>query len=1273
MIGVPKAHNFEQSSEKATMRTALYLSALLVAAMAIPASAQKKPSAGMMRYPDISAENVVFSYAGDLWIVSREGGKASPLASPPGGERFPRFNADGSKIAFSGNYDGDTDLYVISKDGGNAQRMTWHPASESLCDWTPDGKLLFSTNGYAGLGRQPQLFTISADEPLAKRVPVPYGTNGTISDDGKWLAYTPHSRDGRTWKRYRGGMASDVWLFNLETNESLKVTDWEGTDSIPMWHGDKLYYLSDQGEQQRLNIWVYDVASKEKTQITDFEDFDCKWPSVGPGPEGKGEIIVQNGASLWIVDLATKEKKAIEITVPGDRTNLRPKRIDVAESISAGDISPKGKRLVVEARGDIWTLPAKKGTPRNLTATSGVAERMPAWSPDGQWISYFSDATGEYELYVTQSDGRGETKQLTKDGQRYRSDIQWSADSKHMIFVDNSGSIYLHSIESGETKLVDQSIVAEQTDVSWSHDSKWLVYAKSEGKKSPKSSVWVYNTEDGSKNKITNGFFDCENPTFGRSGDYIFCTSDRVFSSPQYSDVSQSFIYKNTSVILAIPLRADVERPLLPESDEVEWEKEKDEDEESDDEDSEDGDDEKDSDDDKDDSDDDEDDSDDEDEKDDEEDSDEESDEGSNPLSGTWSGTIDFDEIPEEARGFTLIINYEDGKITGEIINAMGNLDISSGTFNAETGELRITAAGDDGDVVITAKIDGDSLTGSAAADGNTLPISATRESGGDDEDDDSDGKKKDAKSKKAKPVKIEFEGITDRIFQLPIQPGQFAGLVTNDKGHLIFARVSRGRGSEGNGAGLKIFDIEDDKKAEKKIVDGISQYAITASGKKLMVRSGDSMYIISAAASQKLDKKVPTKGMKVSVNPREEWRQVFVDAWRIEREFFYDPTMHGVDWEAVRKHYEPMIDDCTSRADVGFVIGEMIAEINVGHAYYRGGRGEETPDEPVGLLGCTFEAADGHYKVGTIFEGSPWDTDAKNMLRAHNITEGQFILEVNGVELTSDQNPYAAFEGLADSIVTLTISDDATLDDDDKRIVVKTRSGDNNLRFRHWIEGNRKRIEEKTDGRVGYIYVVNTGIPGQNDLFRQYFGQLDKDALIIDDRWNGGGQIPTRFIELLNRPVTNYWAKRHGADWTWPPDSHQGPKCMLINGMAGSGGDMFPALFKQNKLGKLIGMRTWGGLVGISGGPRMIDGSAVTSPSFAYYEKDGTWGIEGHGVDPDIEVIDDPAKMVDGGDPQLDAAIEHMLEELKTNAYKQPDRPAYPDRRNIGLDPKDK
>ncbi len=409
-------------------------------------AAQVTPSGGMMRYPDVSAEQIVFSYADDLWIVSRDGGMASPLASPAGSELFPRFSPDGKRIAFVGSYEGGTDIYVISNGGGIAQRMTYHPASEDLCDWYPDGKtILFSTNGFAGLARQGQLFSISANKPLPERLPVPYGTNGAISDDEKWLAYTPHSRDARTWKRYQGGMASDVWLFNLEDKTSKQITDFAGTDSLPMWHGKTVYYLSDGGTEHRLNIWSYDTTSGERKQITKFEDNDCKWPAIGPGPNGQGEIVFSNGPSLYLLDLNSGESKAVSIMVPGDRPKLRRQKIDASKFVESADLSPTGKRVAVEARGDIWTVPAKNGSPRNLSRSSGSAERFPMWSSDGQWIAYFSDATGEYELYITQSDGRGETKQLTRDGSCYRYGVGWSPDSKHVVFSDKTGAVHVHA------------------------------------------------------------------------------------------------------------------------------------------------------------------------------------------------------------------------------------------------------------------------------------------------------------------------------------------------------------------------------------------------------------------------------------------------------------------------------------------------------------------------------------------------------------------------------------------------------------------------------------------------------------------------------------------------------------------------------------------------------------------------------------------------------------------------------------------------------------
>ena len=1280
----------------------LFTLTLLLASLFVAVAtceAQIEPAAGMMRYPDISADHIVFCYADDIWIVDRDGGKASPLASPKGEERFPRFSPDGKTIAFMGNYEGGTDIYTIDAGGGLAERVTYHPATELLCDWTTDGKgFVFSSAGFSGLGRVTQLFTITKDVPLPSPLPVPYGSNGAISPDGKWLAYTPHSRDNRTWKRYRGGMASDIWLFNLKDKTSKQITDFEGTDSIPMWHGETVYYLSDAGQEHRLNIWLFDINSGERKQVTKFSDDDIKWPSIGPGKKNEGEIIFTAGPSMYVLNLDSEESEAFNVTVPGDRPNLRRQRIDAAEFINSGGISSTGKRIALEGRGDIWTAPAKKGSPRNLTRSAGSAERFPSWSPDGRWIAYLSDQTGEYEMYITQSDGRGETRQLTKDGNCYRYGGQWSPDSKHMAFADKTGKLTLLTVESGDTKTIDTDPTSQQMDVSWSHDSKWLTYSKTTDERAPSSHIWVYNVADSSRRQLTSGFFQDSSPTFDRKGDYIYFSSSRAFNSPKYEDLGTTFIYSGTQVLLAMPLRADIEHPLLPKSDEETWKDDdekddEDSDSESDDEDESDDDDE---DEDKDESDEDERDDDDDEDSDDgdgesqdksDDDSDDQDSDSDDLVSGIWEVELLSDALPQEARGATMNLQLgDDGTtVTGSVSTPGGERDITTGAFDKSNGSLNLTIDADGQVVNVSATIDGGSMTGTVNLDGQDIEFEATRSSDDSDadndesEDDSDDSDAKDKKGKKKgkdkkkqeKPVEIDFEDIERRAFQLPIPAGNFGTLAVNDKNHLIFATRSS-RGGDGSTA-IKIFDIKDEKKAAKTVVSGTANFDISGDGKKLLVMKGDTAYVISAAASQKLSDKVSTKSMNVMVDPRAEWKQIFWEAWRLQRDFFYDPTMHGVDWEAIGKHYEEMLEDCVSRRDVGFVIREMISELNVGHAYYRPGDLENGPSANVGQLGCRFEIDGDRYKMVNFVEGAAWDSDARNPLKRAGIKEGQYLLEINGIELKTDESPYMHLEGTTGQTISLTVSDDAELDDDDERILYKPIASDNNLRFRSWIEKNRKYIDEKSDGKVGYIYVVNTGVPGQNDLVRQLYGQLNKAALIIDDRWNGGGQIPTRFIELLNRPVTNYWARRDGRDWSWPPDAHFGPKCMLINGMAGSGGDMFPALFRQNKLGKLIGTRTWGGLVGITGSPPLLDNASVTVPSFAYYEKDGTWGIEGHGVDPDIKVIDDPAKMMDGADPQIDEAIELMLKELENGAYEAPKRPDYPNRSKMGIAPKDK
>jgi len=492
--------------------------------------------------------------------------------------------------------------------------------------------------------------------------------------------------------------------------------------------------------------------------------------------------------------------------------------------------------------------------------------------------------------------------------------------------------------------------------------------------------------------------------------------------------------------------------------------------------------------------------------------------------------------------------------------------------------------------------------------------------------------------------------------------------------GKIIYVRGAP-RGSDAKPS-IRIFDPNDEKEEEKTVVEGAGRFVISGDGKKLLVFKEETMAIVDAAADQKMEKPISTEGMSAQVEPRSEWRQVFQEAWRLQRDYFYDPNMHGMDWTAVREQYSGMLDDCASREDVGYVIAEMISELNVGHAYYRHGTAaEQAPSVSVGMLGADYELNGGAYRIVRIHEGAPWDLDARGPLSQPgvDVKVGDYLLAVNGVPLDPRKDPWAGFQGLAEKTITITVSDRPVMDEKVRQIVVKTLASEADLRYRGWIERNRQYVAEKTGGKVGYIYVPNTGVDGQNNLFRQFYGQMDRAALIIDERWNGGGQIPTRFIELLNRPVTNYWAVRDGHDWTWPPDSHQGPKCMLINGLAGSGGDMFPWLFRQSRLGRLIGLRTWGGLVGISGNPELIDGGEVTVPTFAFYEKDGTWGVEGHGVDPDLRVVDDPALMLAGGDPQLDAAIRLMQDEIERNPYKAARRPAYPIRTGMGIREEDK
>jgi len=1057
--------------------------------------------AGLFRFPDVSQTQIVFTYANDLWVIPKEGGTAIKLSSPAGVESYPKFSPDGKSIAFSGNYDGNNDAYTIPVNGGVPVRLTSHGYSDRVVDWTTDGKkVLFASGRESGKARFNQFYTIPANGGMIEKLPLAYAEFGSYSPDGKQIAVVFRSQVGRNWKRYRGGWKADIQLFNLTNNSSQTIgAEADAGNEFPMWHGNSIYFLSDRGPELRMNLWKYDLGSKAYTQLTNFKDEDVHYPSLGPD-----DIVFEAGGKMYLYSISSGKQKTVSINVVTDKAMLKPKIESAEKLIQQVSLSPDGNRVLIQARGDVFSVPAENGYVKDMTRTSGAAERYPAWSPDGKYIAYWSDQSGEYELWLMEADKENSKKKLTDYGAGYRYRPFWSPDSKKIAFIDKAMRIKVLDITTNQTTEVDRALRythgnLEGFAVSWSPDSRWMAYHRDLDNQH--NAIYAYDYTNKKNHAVTSGFYDAFNPVFDPEGKYLYFFTNQSFK-PSYSDIDNTFIYPNTTQIAVVSLKKETPSLLAPKNDTV----------------------------------------------------------------------------------------------------AMKADDVAKDDTNKNKKD------------------------------------SAT------------------AKKPDAKGTTIDFDGIEQRLELLPAPSGNYFWL-SAAKGKIIFIRYPNTGAPDGKGT-LKYWDIE--KKEEKTIVDAVDNARLSANGQKLLVGKSGAYVVISPNENQKFDKTLPLADMQMMVDPAQEWKQIFMDVWRFERDYFYDAGMHGVDWKQAKDRYLKMLEGAMSREEANFVIGELIGELNASHTYQGGGDIEAAKNKAVGYLGVDWQADGENYKIKKIIRGAAWDAEVRSSLDQPGVTikEGDFILAVNGVPLTTSQEPFIAFTGLANKTVELTYNSSPSWDGA-KTAIVKTMPDEYRLRNLAWIETMRKKVEEETNGEAGYIYVPSTGVDGQNELTRQFNAQWDKKALVIDERFNDGGQIPDRFIEMLNRDPLAFWAIRDGSDWPWPPYANFGPKVMLINGWSGSGGDAFPDYFRRKKLGPLIGARTWGGLIGISGVPPLVDGGNVTVPTFRMYNPDGTWFQEGHGVDPDITVPEDLSMMAKGKDPQLEKGIEEIKNLLKTKGYTAPKRPS--------------
>lgn len=1059
----------------------------------------------LLSQPAISKTHIAFIYAEDLWVANRDGSNPRRITVDEGVESFPVISPDGTKIAFSAQYDGNTDVFIVGITGGVPRRLTWHPGADLVRDFSPDGKkVLFLSQRNSFTNRYAQLFTVDLANGSETQLPIPNAAWASYSPDGNFIAYTPIADRFDQWKNYRGGTMTRIWVYDVKTHAVQEVPKPQGgcNDSKPVWMGKKVFFKSDRvGE---FNLFSFDPATKAVQQHSQFKDFPVLQLSAS-----SNEIIYEQAGYLHVFNPASNNTTQLRIGIATDLLDLRSRYVSGDNYIRSGDISPSGARVVLDYRGDIVTLPGQKGDQLNITATPGVHEKYPAWSPDGKSIAYFSDVKGEYALHVKNQNGEGEAKVFELNGSGFYANIHWSPNSKKLCYVDNGRRLYVLDVAAGKSIKIAEDLhyipgPFRELFGSWSADGNYISYTTITGTNFERA--WVYAVAENKSYPISDGLSNVSQPVFDPSGKYIY-----MIASTDAGPVVNWFDQSNqdmeaSNALYLVTLQKSVVSPFAKQN--------------------------------------------------------------------------DMEEVKEEAKAVA----------------------------NTADSAKRKPEAGKD----TTAKTAG---------------------------------------------LKIDWDGIENRIVPFPVGKGRYSNLAVAKEGELFYLAAAP------HNEGPTMLHNYSLKKRKEEPVMPADAFIIASKGDKMMFLSKGKWGITATGQKPGPESMINTAQLQVKIDPAEEWPNIFNEGWKVNRDYFYDPGMHGANWDAMKKKYSAFLPDLACKSDLYRVMQWMFSELSVGHHRFNGTGDRRTNPKvvPGGLLGADYEVVGSRYRIKKIYGGLNWTPDLRSPLTEPgvDVKVGDYILAVNGMQVTASENFYSFFENTSGKITTLTVSSTPEMAGS-RTVKVTPVASESALRNRDWVEGNMKKVHEATNGQVAYVYVPNTTAEGHEYFKRYFFPQADKAGIIIDERFNGGGQLADYYIDILKKPAQSYWKYRHGKDQKAPNASIQGPKVMLIDETAGSGGDYLPYLFRQAGLGTLVGKTTWGGLVGILGYPEFMDGGGVTAPNLAFYDQKG-FGIENVGTPPDVEVEQWPADVMKGRDPQLEKAIEIVLEKLKANPPKKMETPAFP------------